>query len=62
MARIFVIDDTAVILQRYDDLLSTEGHQVYLDADPTLDRDYVEQFAPALIIFDYLLGRKHRAW
>lgn len=53
-----MIDDTAVILQLYDDILSDEGHEVHLDAGPTLDLDRVEQLAPDLIILDYLFGQE----
>lgn len=34
MARIFVVDDTAVILDLYDDVLRKEGYKVYLESAP----------------------------
>lgn len=58
MARILVVDDTALILALYDDILSDEGYEVHLESGPTLDLDRVKQLAPDLIILDYLFGQE----
>lgn len=56
MPRILVIDDTAVMLELYQEILSDEGYEIHLDTGPTLDLQQVEQVAPDLIILDYLFG------
>lgn len=54
MARILVIDETAVMRDLYHDILSDEGHEVHLASRPILDLDQVEQLAPALLILGCL--------
>jgi DNA-binding response OmpR family regulator len=58
MPRIFIVDETPSILELYDDILSEEGYRVQLALDPILDLDQVAQFAPDLIILEYLFGHE----
>ena len=58
MLRILAVDDEWAIRALYHDILSEEGHEVYLQSSPTLDLDQVEQRAPDLIILGYLFEHK----
>ena len=61
--RILVVNDTQEILELFDDLLTSFGHQVTLMSFAPNELDRVKQADPELIIIDFILGgREMDGW
>ena len=56
--RILVVNDTQEILELFDDLLTSFGHEVTLMSFAPNELDRIKQADPDLIIIDFILGSR----
>jgi len=60
--RVMVVNDSKEILNLFQEILTDEGYEVYLDSFGMDDLPEIERIKPDLLILDYVVGRERSGW
>jgi DNA-binding response OmpR family regulator len=60
--RVMVVNDSKEILNLFQEILTDEGYEVFLDSFGVDDLPEIERIKPDLLILDYVVGRERSGW